>query len=67
MHHYDGDLVHREFTDFAKLSYRRICPLVVEVSDYLPVGYAGPLTPGPPHADLNPNHTAIVTWEGMPH
>ena len=40
---------------------------VVEVSDYLPVGYAGPLTPCPPHADMNPHHAAVVTWEGKPH
>ena len=40
---------------------------VAEVSDYLPVGYSGPLTPCPPHADMNPHHAAIVTWEGKPH
>lgn len=26
-YHYDGDLVHSESTDLAKLSYRVICPL----------------------------------------
>jgi hypothetical protein len=36
---------------------------VAEVSDYAPAGYTGPLTPSPPHADLNARKAIIVVWE----
>jgi hypothetical protein len=38
-----------------------------EVCDYAPVGYHGELKPSPPHADMNPNHAVILTWQGKPH
>jgi hypothetical protein len=36
---------------------------VVEVSDYAPAGYTGPLAPSPPHADLNAKKAIIIVWE----
>ena len=38
-----------------------------EVCDYAPVGYKGELKPSPPHADMNPNHAIIITWQGKRH
>ena len=38
----------------------------VEVSDYAPGHYAGPLTPSPPHADLNPGKAVVVFWKDRP-
>jgi len=38
----------------------------VEVDDYRPGHYAGPLTPSPPHADLNPQRAVIVCWKNRP-
>jgi hypothetical protein len=35
----------------------------VEVSDYAPGRYKGPLTPSPPHADVNPKKAVIVFWK----
>ncbi len=39
----------------------------VEVSDYAPGHYAGPLEPAPPHADMNPRKALVVLWEGHSH
>lgn len=39
----------------------------VEVSDYKICGYQGELRPSPPHADMNPNDSVIVSWQGKPH
>jgi hypothetical protein len=36
----------------------------VEVSDYAPGHYEGPMTPSPPHADMNPKKAVIVSWKG---
>ena len=38
----------------------------LEVSDYAPGHYAGPLTPSPPHADLNPGKAVVVFWKDHP-
>jgi hypothetical protein len=38
----------------------------IEVSDYTPGHYAGPLTPSPPHADLNPRRAVVVVWKDHP-
>ena len=38
----------------------------VEVSDYAPGRYEGPLEPSPPHADLNPRRAVVVRWRGRP-
>jgi len=38
-----------------------------EVRDYVPKGFQGELRPSPPHADLNPNHAVIVSWEHGSH
>ena len=38
----------------------------VEVSDFAICGYQGELKPSPPHADLNPNHSVVITWRGKP-
>jgi hypothetical protein len=35
-----------------------------EVNDYAPGHYAGPMTPSPPHADMNPKRAVIMSWEG---
>jgi hypothetical protein len=34
-----------------------------EVSDYAPGRYTGPLTPSPPHADINPKKAVVVFWK----
>ena len=39
----------------------------LEVSDYAPGGYTGPLTPSPPHADLNARKAVVVFWKEHPH
>lgn len=38
-----------------------------EVNDYAVVGYRGELKPSPPHADLNPNHAVVITFQGKAH
>jgi len=38
-----------------------------EVRDYAPAGFKGELKPSPPHADGNPNHAVIVSWERGKH
>jgi hypothetical protein len=38
----------------------------VEVSDYAPGHYAGPLTPSPPHADGNARKAVVVVWKDHP-
>jgi hypothetical protein len=38
----------------------------VEVSDYAPGHYPGPLSPSPPHADLNPGKAVVVFWKDRP-
>ena len=38
----------------------------VEVSDYAPGHYAGPLAPSPPHADLNARKAVVVLWKDHP-
>ena len=36
----------------------------VEVHDYAPGAYTGPLSPSPPHADMNPRKAIVVQWGG---
>jgi hypothetical protein len=38
----------------------------LEVSDYAPGHYTGPLVPCPPHADLNPKKAVVVFWKDHP-
>jgi len=38
----------------------------VEVIDYAPGHYDGPLTPSPPHADGNARRAVVVSWRGRP-
>ena len=38
----------------------------LEVSDYAPGHYTGPLTPSPPHADLNAGKAVLVFWKNHP-
>lgn len=38
----------------------------VEVSDYAPGHYTGPLTPSPPHADLNARKAVVILWQDHP-
>jgi hypothetical protein len=38
----------------------------VEVSDFAPGHYPGPLSPSPPHADLNPGKAVVVFWKYRP-
>lgn len=42
-------------------------PTVVELADYRPGRYTGPLRPSPPHADGNPARAVVVGWPGRPH
>ena len=35
----------------------------IEVNDYAPGLYKGPLKPSPPHADSNPKKAVVVAWE----
>ncbi|NPV46817.1 MAG: hypothetical protein HPY69_07655 [Armatimonadetes bacterium] len=52
----------------AKLSEREVAGVcAVEVCDYAPGHYTGPLEPSPPHADLNPRRAVMVLWEGHAH
>jgi len=37
---------------------------VQEVGDYAPGHFKGPMTPSPPHADMNPKRAIIVSWSG---
>lgn len=39
----------------------------VEVADYAPGHYAGPLSPSPPHADGNPKKAVVVFWKDHPY
>jgi hypothetical protein len=39
----------------------------VEVNDYAPGHYAGPLSPSPPHADANPKKAIVVYWKDYTH
>ena len=50
--------------DLAKISTRGVS--AIEVSDYAPGHYAGALTPGPPHADLNSKKAVVVYWKDQP-
>ncbi|MGO8753513.1 MAG: hypothetical protein ACLQNE_46855 [Thermoguttaceae bacterium] len=47
---------------------KRITPGVcaLEVKDYAPGHYAGPLTPSPPHADMNAKKAVVVFWKDHP-
>lgn len=38
----------------------------MEVTDYAPGHYNGPLTPSPPHADLNARKAVVVFWKDRP-
>lgn len=38
----------------------------LEVTDYAPGHYNGPLTPGPPHADGNARKAVVVFWKDHP-
>jgi hypothetical protein len=37
----------------------------VEVKDYAPGHYTGPLSPSPPHADLNASKAVVVIWKDL--
>ncbi len=37
-----------------------------EVNDYAPGRYQGPMTPSPPHADLNAKKAVVVYWQDRP-
>ncbi len=51
----------------AELAVRTIDGVAaVEVSDYVPGHYTGPLTPSPPHADLNAGKAVVVVWKAHP-
>ncbi len=52
----------------AELKARRAAGVsAVEVSDYSICGYKGELKPSPPHADMNPNDSFIISWQDKPH
>ena len=38
----------------------------IEVSDYAPGHFTGPLTPSPPHADGNARKAVVVFWKDRP-
>ncbi len=38
----------------------------LEVNDYAPGHYTGPVAPSPPHADLNAKKAVVVFWKGRP-
>ena len=38
----------------------------LEVNDYAPGHYTGPLTPSPPHADMNARKAVVVFWKDHP-
>ncbi len=38
----------------------------LEVNDYAPGYYTGPLNPGPPHADMNAKKAVVVVWKDHP-
>jgi hypothetical protein len=52
----------------AELDARRKASAVcaTEVHDLTPFSYAGPVTPSPPHADLNPRRAIIITFRDHP-
>ncbi len=39
----------------------------VEVNDYTPGHYQGPMTPSPPHADINARKAVVLFWRDLPH
>jgi len=39
----------------------------VEVNDYTPGHYQGPMTPSPPHADMNARKAVVLFWKDLPH
>lgn len=39
---------------------------VETLTDYSPGHYRGPLTPSPPHADLNPHRAVVIAWPTRP-
>jgi hypothetical protein len=51
--------------ELAKRTTQGVC--AVEVTDYAPGRYAGPLTPSPPHADMNPKKAIVVFWKDHSH
>jgi hypothetical protein len=38
----------------------------VELNDYAPGHYTGPMTPSPPHADMNARKAVVVFWKDHP-
>ena len=38
----------------------------LEVNDYAPGHYTGPMTPSPPHADMNARKAVVVFWKDHP-
>jgi len=66
--HSDGVPQHPQAVSTVELSQHAITGVsAVEVNDYAPGGYQGPLTPSPPHADGNPRRAIIVLWENHAH
>lgn len=56
-----------EILTMAELAQRSTSGVsAVEVSDYAPGHYSGPLTPSPPHADGNPKKAVVVFWKDRP-
>ena len=52
----------------AELSLRKLQGVAaVEVNDYAPGGFRKDISPGPPHADMNPKKAVIVGWENWDH
>lgn len=47
--------------ELARRTTPGVCAL--EVNDYAPGHYKGPLTPSPPHADMNAKKAVIVFWK----
>ena len=51
----------------AELAARRTQGVsAVEVNDYAPGHYTGPLAPSPPHADMNARKAVVVFWKDHP-
>ena len=51
--------------ELTKRTTQGVC--AVEVKDYAPGHYTGPLTPSPPHADMNPKKAIVVFWKDHSH
>jgi hypothetical protein len=51
--------------EIAKRGTRGVSAL--EVNDYAPGHYTGPLTPSPPHADMNANKAVVIYWKDHSH